>query len=106
MRAGEGAQLENTRRKLLVVLAAVAAPFPSLAQRGAEPRRIGMLWTGTRPAYTHLHDEFRAGLKSLGYVEGRDIVIETRWAENRLERLPALAAELLAAKSAVLVAFG
>jgi putative ABC transport system substrate-binding protein len=106
MRAGEGAQLGNTRRKLLVLLGALAAPFASLAQRAAEPRRIGMLWTGTRPAYAHLHDEFRAGLKSLGYVEGRDIVIEARWADNRLERLPALAAELLAAKSAVLVAFG
>jgi len=49
-----------------------------------------------------LHEAFRQGLRDLGYVEGRNLVIEYRDAEGKLGRLPALAAELVALKVAVL----
>jgi len=54
----------------------------------------------------HLPEAFRQGLRDLGYVEGRNLVIEIRSAEGKLERLPALAAELVALKVDVIVAGG
>jgi len=51
-----------------------------------------------------VHGAFRQGLRDLGYVEGRNVVIEYRDAEGKLERLPALAAELVALKVDVIVA--
>jgi putative ABC transport system substrate-binding protein len=76
------------------------------AQGSTAPRHIGMHLHGTPAAYNHLVEEFRTTLKALGYVEGRDIVLDLRWAEDRIERLPELAAELLALKPAVLVTHG
>lgn len=58
---------------------------------------------GAQPAYRSRFETFRAALKSHGQVEGRDILIEARWAEDRTERLPALARELAALRPAVLV---
>jgi putative ABC transport system substrate-binding protein len=75
------------------------------AQGDTAPRHIGIHSYGTPAAFNHLVEEFRTTLKSLGYVEGRDIVLDIRWAENRIERLPELAAELLALKPAVLVTY-
>jgi putative ABC transport system substrate-binding protein len=97
----------NTRRRIVLVLPAYGLLHAARAfGQGAAPRRIGILWLGAQRTHGHLHEEVRAGLKALGYVEGRDIVIDARWADNRLEPLPALAAELLALKPAVLMTFG
>ncbi|MEI6720064.1 MAG: ABC transporter substrate-binding protein [Betaproteobacteria bacterium] len=98
----------NTRRKLVLAFGAgaLAAPFGSFAQPPVKIRRIGFHSASTPKAYDHLLKEFRMGLASLGYVEGRDIVIDVRWAENQIERLPALAAELLALGPAVIVTHG
>jgi putative ABC transport system substrate-binding protein len=65
--------------------------------------RIGYLVTNL-VANPHVHEAFRQGLRDLGYVEGRNVVIEYRSAEDKLERLPALAAELVALKVDVIVA--
>jgi putative ABC transport system substrate-binding protein len=94
-----------TRRTFLGTLAGglLAAPFAAEAQPAAQVPRIGYL--ALNPAANpHLHEAFRQGLRDLGYVEGRNIVIEYRDAEGKPERLPALAAELVALKVAVLVA--
>jgi len=81
----------------------VLAPVATEAQQAVKVPRIGYL--ALNPAANpHLHEAFRQGLRDLGYVEGRNVVIESRDAEGKLERLPALAAELVALKVDVLVA--
>ena len=99
----------NRRRRFLATLAigAVCAPHASLAQRqSSKLSRIGYLDTSSASIASVRLDRLRAGLRDLGYAEGRNIVIEARWAESRYERLPGLAAELLDLKLDVFVAAG
>ena len=94
-----------TRRAFLGTLAGglLAAPLAAGAQQAAKVPRIG--WLGANPAAgRHLREAFLQGLRDLGYVEGRNVVIEYRFAEGKLERYPALAAELVALKVEVIVA--
>src|ERR1700682_6519347 len=83
----------------------VAAPLAAEAQQAAKVPRIGYLSTnlGVNPP---LREAFRQGLRDLGYVEGRNLVIEYRDAEGKPERLPALAAEPVGLKVDVIVAGG
>ena len=87
----------NTRRKVILVLgaAALASPLSSLAQPAAKIWRIGFLGSATAQTYARPLDALRAGLRDLGYVEGKNLVIEYRWAEGDYARLPGLAAELV-----------
>jgi putative tryptophan/tyrosine transport system substrate-binding protein len=95
------------RRAFLAGTGAVllATPLAVEAQQAAKIPRIGYL-TGSLVTSPHLPEAFRQGLRNLGYVEGRNVVIEYRDAEGKLERLPALAAELVALKVDVIVAGG
>ena len=95
-----------TRRKLLVALgAALAAPLACFAQqKPAKVARIGFLGAASASGLASWAEELRAGLRDLGYVEGKNIIIEYRWADGKYERLPALAAELVQLKVAVIVA--
>jgi ABC-type uncharacterized transport system substrate-binding protein len=96
----------DRRRFLLISLAgALAAPVAAGAQQAAKIARIGFLSLTLAPN-PHLKEAFRQGLRDLGYVEGRNVVIEYRDAEGKLERLPALAAELVALKVDVILAGG
>src|SRR5215470_16889551 len=80
------------------------APSPSLAQAVVKTPRIGMLTPAFDP---HSGFEgFRQGLRDLGYVEGQSIALEYRYAEGKVERLPALAAELVHLKVDIIVADG
>ena len=79
-----------------------AAPLSALAQPAAQPRRIGYL--ALRSRGHPLEAAFVAELAKLGYVEGKNIMIEWRFADTKVERLPALAAELVALRVEVLVA--
>jgi len=81
----------------------VLAPLVIEAQEAAKVSRIGFLAVD-RARYPHLIEAFRQGLRDLGYAEGRNVVIEYRDAEGKFERLPALAAELVALKVDVIVA--
>jgi putative ABC transport system substrate-binding protein len=95
------------RRWALVVTLALAfllAPLAGEAQQTTNVPRIGHLFLQPWSVTGHLRDAFRQGLRELGYVEGQNIVIEFRNAEGRLERLPALAAELVGLKVNVIVA--
>jgi putative ABC transport system substrate-binding protein len=84
-------------------LVILAAPLAAEAQQAAKVARIG--WMGDNPALSpQLREAFLQGLRDLGYVEGRSVVIEYRYAEGKLERLPALAAELVTLKVDVIVA--
>src|SRR5713101_6754496 len=80
----------------------LAAPRASEAQQAAKIARIGILGGSSAP--TPRREAFLQGLRDLGYVEGRTVVIEWRFDEEKLERLPALAAELVALKVDVIVA--
>ena len=98
----------NNRRKLIVALGAgaLAAPLGSLAQQKGKVWRIGFLGAATASGSARRVGALRAGLRDLGYVEGKNIVIEFRWAEGNYERLPQLAAELVRLKVDVLVTAG
>jgi putative ABC transport system substrate-binding protein len=95
----------TTRREFIGTLAGglVAAPLAAEAQQAAKIARIGYLALNLA-ASPHLTEAFRQGLLDLGYVEGRNLVIEIRDAEGKPERFPALAAELVALKVDVIVA--
>jgi len=81
----------------------LASPLAAEAQQAGKIARIGYLGTSLA-ANPHLHEALRQGLRDFGYVEGRNVVIEYRSAEGKAERLPALAAELVALKVDVIVA--
>ena len=94
------------RRQLLVVLGgALAAPFAVRAQQ-QRVYRIGFLGNSTAALEANLVGPFREGLRDLGYVEGRNIVIEYRWAEGKYERFPELIAELVALNVDIIVTAG
>jgi len=80
----------------------LAGPLPALAQPADRIARIGYLAV-SMTANPTAHEAFRQGLRDLGYVEGRTVVIEYRDADGKDERLPALAAELAALKVDVIV---
>src|SRR6266498_539150 len=95
----------NRRETIVALVALGAVPLAAEAQQATKVPRIGYLW-GNLTGSPHMTEGFRQGLRDLGYVEGRNVVIEFRDAEGRLERLPALAAELVALKVDVIVAGG
>ena len=89
----------------VLALSLLAAPLAAEAQQAAKVARIGYLSPNLATG-PHLREAFRQGLRDLGYVEGRNLVIEYRDAEGKVERLPALAAELVALKVDVIVTEG
>ena len=98
------------RRRALLALAAAASALPTaaFAQITATKRRVGFL-SAESPSDAHQRQRLellQSALVALGYAGGRNIAYEARWAEGRYERLPALAAELVAAKVEVIVTSG
>src|SRR5262245_1210411 len=88
---------------IALLLSGLFSPLAAEAQQAATIARIGYLATNLA-GNPHGREAFLQGLRDLGYVEGRNVVIEYRDAEGKLERLPALAAELIALKVDVIVA--
>ena len=95
----------NRRSATIALVALGSAPFAAWSQQAVKIPRIGYLSLNVA-ANTGARDSFLQGLRDLGYVEGRNVVIEYRSAEGKLERLPILAAELVALKVDVIVAAG
>jgi len=95
------------RREFIAALGGTAAwPVVALAQQADKPYRIGYLSLGTPAAEAKRFDAFRAGLAALGYVEGKTLVIETRWLDGRkYNELAALAAELVDLQVDVIVTY-
>src|SRR5436305_8499347 len=99
-------QSEIHNSKFLLFLCAVlfALGFPAEAQQPKKVPRIGYL--GTRSGPGSGEEAFRNGLRSLGYIEGETIAIEWRFAQEKFDRLPELATELVRIKVDVIVASG
>src|SRR2546427_3969067 len=89
-----------------LILSLLTAPLTSQAQQAAKVPRLGLLIPSSFSAVAARLEAFRHGLRDLGYVEGRNITIEYRFAEGKADRLPELVAELIQLKADLLVIDG
>ncbi len=90
----------------IISLGILLGSLAAQAQQTGNVYRIGFLGNSTAALEANLVGPFREGLRDLGYVEGRNVLIEYRWAEGKYDRFPTLIGELLALKVAVIVTAG
>jgi putative tryptophan/tyrosine transport system substrate-binding protein len=97
---------DSMRRREFIKLIGATASMPLAARAQGSMPVIGFLGSQTPSSYTPLVAAFREGLREAGFVEGQNVAIEYRWAEEQSDRLPGLAAELVQRRVAVIAAIG
>lgn len=101
-----GEYIRMRRREFITLFGGGLAAWPFHSARAQTPPVIGYLSGGAREPSPQLLSAFHQGLADIGFVEGRNVAIEYRWAEGDHDRLPALAADLVRRKVALIVATG
>ena len=94
------------RRELLVAFGGAVVAWPLTARAQQAMPVIGLLCGGTPDSDAYRLTAFQRGLQEAGYIEGRNVTFDYRWAEQQYDRLPALAAELVRHEVALIVAMG
>src|SRR5262249_47635414 len=91
------------RRRELVALLGGAAAWPAAARAQKALPTIGFLNPASADSYGHRLRGFHRGLKEIGFVEGENVAVEYRWGENRLDRMTALAVDLVGRRVSVII---
>jgi putative ABC transport system substrate-binding protein len=96
------------RRRDFIALTAGAVVAGATSLRGQEsrPTRLGYIWIGSKGSEHSTRDGMRQGLRDLGYVEGRDFILEERYADSQLDRLPQIVAELVELRVSLILSPG
>src|SRR5262245_38952110 len=95
--------MTHTILALAILLSIFTVPLVAEAQQTTKVPRIGVFWPGTPAVTLDLNEALKQGLRENGYIEGRNVILERRYGDGRIERLAEIAAEFVRMKVDVIV---